>query len=414
MRIDPKNPRDPDRDRTILSKGHGCLALYASSCGQGILSPSGELDRFCSADGILGGHPDAKKVPGVEASTGALGHGSRSGSVWRLTSANGEVRPTRVFVVSGRRRVQRGLGVGSGDVRRQAPAREPHRASSITTSTRPTAAPRGQRPGAVRGQVARFGFAVREELDGHEVEELRDAFLGKSCRSMRASRPQSSPTPSRARGCRFAENNMKWHHKNKVTDQRARRIASLSRDLEAVVPCVNDCHENVSRNSPARMIESCSSGRTSAPARSADFKQGISPPLLHGGISGAEPRRHVRGDGDGGASCLSEHDRDVPHPPLLRAGGSRPLHAQRAVRLIANGGGVVYAPLGPTHLATEDLAIMRALPNMTIVAPADAEEAARLMSRRSTGRGRSTSVWARAAMPSSPAPSTAFRSAGRL
>ena len=49
------------------------------------------------------------------------------------------------------------------------------------------------------------------------------------------------------------------------------------------------------------------------------------------------------------------------------------------VRLIANGGGVVYAPLGPTHMAIEDLAIMRALPNMTVVAPADAREMARLM-----------------------------------
>lgn len=49
------------------------------------------------------------------------------------------------------------------------------------------------------------------------------------------------------------------------------------------------------------------------------------------------------------------------------------------VRLIGNGGGVVYAPLGPTHLAIEDLALMRALPNMTILAPADAAEMRRLM-----------------------------------
>ena len=49
------------------------------------------------------------------------------------------------------------------------------------------------------------------------------------------------------------------------------------------------------------------------------------------------------------------------------------------VRLIGNGGGVVYAPLGPTHLAIDDLAIMRAVPNMTIVAPCDADEMARLM-----------------------------------
>ena len=49
------------------------------------------------------------------------------------------------------------------------------------------------------------------------------------------------------------------------------------------------------------------------------------------------------------------------------------------VRLIANGGGLVYAPLGPTHEAIEDIAIMRALPNLTVVAPADADEMARLM-----------------------------------
>ncbi len=49
------------------------------------------------------------------------------------------------------------------------------------------------------------------------------------------------------------------------------------------------------------------------------------------------------------------------------------------VRLIANGGGLVYAPLGPTHMAIEDMGIMRALPNMTVVAPCDAEEMARFM-----------------------------------
>ncbi len=51
------------------------------------------------------------------------------------------------------------------------------------------------------------------------------------------------------------------------------------------------------------------------------------------------------------------------------------------VRLIANGGGLVYAPLGPTHLAVEDISIMRALPNMTVVAPCDADEMARFMEK---------------------------------
>lgn len=51
----------------------------------------------------------------------------------------------------------------------------------------------------------------------------------------------------------------------------------------------------------------------------------------------------------------------------------------RNVRLIGNGGGLVYAPLGPTHMATEDLALMRGLPNMTVIAPADAPEMRRMM-----------------------------------
>ena len=74
LRFNPQNPKWKDRDRCILSKGHGCLALYALLADKGFFADS-ELEKFCTADGILGGHPDAGKVPGVEASTGALGHG---------------------------------------------------------------------------------------------------------------------------------------------------------------------------------------------------------------------------------------------------------------------------------------------------------------------------------------------------
>ena len=57
------------------------------------------------------------------------------------------------------------------------------------------------------------------------------------------------------------------------------------------------------------------------------------------------------------------------------------------VRLIANGGGLVYAPLGPTHQAIEDIAIMRALPNMTVICPCDADEAARMMEQTLDWKG---------------------------
>src|ERR1700679_2292188 len=71
LRFRPDEPRWPGRDRMILSKGHGCLALYAVLADKGFISAD-TLDSFCRKESILGGHPEAGKIPGVEASTGAL------------------------------------------------------------------------------------------------------------------------------------------------------------------------------------------------------------------------------------------------------------------------------------------------------------------------------------------------------
>ena len=74
LHYDPANPKSEDRDRFIMSKGHGPLALYAIMAHKGFF-PASELTRFLQWDGILGGHPDRNRIPGVEASTGSLGHG---------------------------------------------------------------------------------------------------------------------------------------------------------------------------------------------------------------------------------------------------------------------------------------------------------------------------------------------------
>jgi transketolase len=74
LRYDPAHPRSEDRDRFILSKGHGPLALYTILAQKGFF-PVSELERFLEWEGTLGGHPDRNQVPGVEASTGSLGHG---------------------------------------------------------------------------------------------------------------------------------------------------------------------------------------------------------------------------------------------------------------------------------------------------------------------------------------------------
>jgi len=74
LKIDPKSPEWSERDYFILSKGHGCLALYVVLEKFGFITQQ-DLDVFCRPGGILGEHPDCTKVPGVEASTGSLGHG---------------------------------------------------------------------------------------------------------------------------------------------------------------------------------------------------------------------------------------------------------------------------------------------------------------------------------------------------
>ena len=74
LRYDPKNPRSEERDRFVLSKGHGPEALYAILVDKDFF-PASALKTFMGYDSILGSHPDRNQVPGVEASTGSLGHG---------------------------------------------------------------------------------------------------------------------------------------------------------------------------------------------------------------------------------------------------------------------------------------------------------------------------------------------------
>ena len=99
LQYDVNNLKDPNRDRFILSKGHGCLAQYVVLADKGFFDNK-ELLKFCHADSILGGHPEYGKIPGVEASTGALGHGMPIG-VGMALAAKLQKRKSRVAVIVG-------------------------------------------------------------------------------------------------------------------------------------------------------------------------------------------------------------------------------------------------------------------------------------------------------------------------
>lgn len=213
LRYDPTQPRWPLRDRCLLSKGHGCLALYVLLAEKGFF-PEEELWKFCKPDGILGGHPEHHKIPGVEASTGSLGHGL-SIAIGFALSARHDKAGHRVFAV---------LSDGEtneGSVWEAAMCAGKHRLSGLTVlidynkqqSYGSTYEVQDLEPYAAKWRA--FGFAVTE-VDGHDVGALRSTLQAL---------PLDPAKPSaiichtiKGRGVPFAENNMEWHHKSKLTE----------------------------------------------------------------------------------------------------------------------------------------------------------------------------------------------------
>jgi transketolase len=99
LKVDPENPDAPERDRFILSKGHGPASFYAVLATKGFF-PAEWLDRFLEFDGRLGSHPDRRLVPGVQASTGSLGHGLPM-AVGVALALRARRNPARAFVLCG-------------------------------------------------------------------------------------------------------------------------------------------------------------------------------------------------------------------------------------------------------------------------------------------------------------------------
>lgn len=99
LRVDPGRPDDPDRDRFLLSKGHGPMAYYAVLARRGFI-PAAWLDDFGGFDSPLGHHPDRTLVPGVEISSGSLGHGLPL-AVGTALALRAQRRRARVVVLVG-------------------------------------------------------------------------------------------------------------------------------------------------------------------------------------------------------------------------------------------------------------------------------------------------------------------------
>ncbi len=218
LQYNPKNPKWGQRDRFILSKGHGCLALYILLAEKGFF-PEEELWNFCLRDGMLGGHP-THKTPGIEVSTGSLGHGLPIGIGFAL-NAKYEKANYRTFVVIGDGEAD------EGSIWEAAMCAGKHKLSNLVVvvdynkhqSYGSTREVQDLEPFADKWKS--FGFAVRE-VDGHNLEELNKVF---------SDLPIEQDKPNviichtiKGKGVDFLENNLTWHHKSNISDEEFERL----------------------------------------------------------------------------------------------------------------------------------------------------------------------------------------------
>ncbi len=221
MKHDPKNPKWDGRDYFVLSKGHSAEALYAVMNSYGYITQE-ELDQFGHLGAKLGGHP-TKKVNGVEANTGSLGHGLGLATGMAL-ALKMDGKDNRVFVMTG----DGELAEGSNWEAAMSAAkfgltnltwiidRNHLQISGNTEDVMPLE--------NLHGKAESFGFQVIE-IDGHDHEQIRAALESKT---------EGKPTciisnSIKGKGLAVAENQASWHHKTPTQEQ----FEQMKKDMDA-------------------------------------------------------------------------------------------------------------------------------------------------------------------------------------
>ena len=171
LRVDPAAPEAEHRDRFILSKGHGPMALYAILAAKGFF-PEDWLDRFMQPGGRLGSHPDRTLVPGIEASTGSLGHGlPMAVGVAQALRVKG-LSQARVVVLCGDAELNEG---SNWEAITLAPELGLANLTLLVIDNHSSSF----EPASWTRRLSSFAWTVRE-VDGHDREALERAFLAPS------------------------------------------------------------------------------------------------------------------------------------------------------------------------------------------------------------------------------------------
>ncbi|MDO5417513.1 MAG: transketolase [Lachnospiraceae bacterium] len=221
MNIDPANPKMENRDRFVLSKGHAAPGYY------GVLAERGFFDKaqfksFRQINGILQGHPDVKKCPGVDASTGSLGQGV-SIAVGMALGARLAGQGVKVYTLLGDGELQ------EGQVWEAAMAAAHYKLDNLTVIIDNNglqidgANDQVMSLGSIKDKFTAFGFEVIEVADGNDLQQVSDAFDAPV-----SGRPKCILAHTvKGKGVSYMENQVGWHGKGPNEEERQQALKEL-------------------------------------------------------------------------------------------------------------------------------------------------------------------------------------------
>jgi transketolase len=223
MRHDPQNPRWPDRDRFLLSKGHSALVQYAAMAECGYF-PVEELSRVKRLGAILQGHPEMDRVPGIEANTGSLGQGI-SIACGMAAGLKIDKRPGRVYCILGDGEV------GEGQVWEASHAASFYKLDNLVAildnnglmTTGPVTQRYNTMPYPEKWQA--FGWHVLE-IDGHDMEAILAAL---DAADGVPDKPKMIVAHTiKSKGIPFAENRPEYHNGTLNAEQYEQALLALA------------------------------------------------------------------------------------------------------------------------------------------------------------------------------------------
>ena len=226
LNVDPAQPRWPDRDRFVLSKGHSSPGLYAALARRGFFDPA-LLPTFRKSGSILQGHPDMKKIPGVDMTSGSLGQGVSTACGMAL-AAKLDGASWRVYTLLGDGEME------EGQVWEAAMFAAHNKLDNMCWIVDSNGLQIDGRvedvagPGPLDKKFEGFGFQVLK-VDGHDFDALEAAFA--AARAEKGRPTVILATTVKGKGVSFMEDQAGWHGKAPNAEQYAQAKQELEAEL---------------------------------------------------------------------------------------------------------------------------------------------------------------------------------------